>query len=84
MKTKKWQLQEAKNRFSQVVNQALSEGPQIVTRRGEEVVVILSSDEYAKLKKSEPSLVDFFRNSPLAGIALDLERDRSLPRELDL
>jgi len=81
MKTQTWQLQEAKNRFSQVVNKALSEGPQIVTRRGEEVVVILSSDEYAKLKQSQSSLLEFFRQSPLVGVALDLERDRSMPRE---
>ncbi|OGO20741.1 MAG: prevent-host-death protein [Chloroflexi bacterium RBG_16_48_8] len=84
MKNHTWQLQDAKNRFSEVVNRALDDGPQIVTRRGKEVVVVLSSDEYAELTKSQPSLVEFFRNSPLVGIELDLERDRSLPREIDL
>jgi len=84
MKNKVWQLQDAKNRFSEVVNKALEEGPQVVTRRGKEVVVVLSSDEYAELRKSQPSLVEFFRQSPLVGVELDLNRDRSLPRELDL
>jgi antitoxin Phd len=84
MKNKVWQLQDAKNRFSEVVNKALDEGPQIVTRRGKEVVVVLSSDEYAELKKSQPSLVEFFRQSPLVGVELDLERDQSLPRAFDL
>lgn len=79
-----WQLQEAKNRFSEVVNKALSEGPQTVTRHGEEVVVVLSKAEYNRLKKSQPSLVEFFRQSPLVGIQLDLERDQSLPRDVDL
>jgi antitoxin Phd len=84
MKKQSWQLQEAKNKFSEVVNKALEEGPQVITRRGEEVVVILSSDEYAELKKSQPTLLQFFRQSPLVGVELDLERDRSLPREFDL
>ena len=84
MKNNMWQLQEAKNRFSELVNKVLSEGPQVVTRRGEEVVVIVSNEEFKKLKKSQSSLLDFFRQSPLVGIELDLERDRSLPREIQL
>jgi prevent-host-death family protein len=79
-----WQLQEAKNRFSEVVNKALEEGPQTVTRHGEEIVVILSKAEYNRLLKSQTSLLDFFRQSPLVGIELDLERDQSLPRDIDL
>ena len=79
-----WQLQEAKNRFSEVVNKALEEGPQTVTRHGEEIVVILSKTEYNRLLKSQTSLLDFFRQSPLVGIELDLERDQSLPRDIDL
>ena len=79
-----WQLQDAKNRFSEVVNKALEEGPQTVTRHGEEIVVILSKAEYNRLLKSQTSLLDFFRQSPLVGIELDLERDQSLPRDIDL
>ena len=79
-----WQLQEAKNRFSEVVNKALEEGPQTVTRHGEEIVVILSKAEYNRLLKSQTSLLDFFRQSPLVGIELDLERDQSLPRDINL
>jgi prevent-host-death family protein len=79
-----WQLQEAKNRFSEVVNKALTEGPQTVTRHGEEIVVILSKAEYNQLKKSQLNLVEFFRQSPLVGIELDLERDTSLPRDINL
>jgi prevent-host-death family protein len=79
-----WQLQEAKNRFSELVNKVLDEGPQVVTRRGEEVVVIVSNEEYKKLLKSQSSLLEFFRQSPLVGAELDLERDRSFPRETQL
>jgi len=79
-----WQLQEAKNRFSELVNKVLDEGPQVVTRRGEEVVVVVSHEEYSKLLKSQSSLLEFFRQSPLVGAELDLERDRSFPRETQL
>ena len=78
---KKWQLQEARNRFSQVVNEALSDGPQVVTRRGEEVAVIISMEEYRWLKKSQPSLLEFFQRSPLVGVELDLERDQTFSRD---
>ena len=82
--TKKWQLQEAKNKFSQVVNEALVKGPQVVTRRGEDVVVIISKEEYGCLKKSQSNLSEFFRQSHLVGVELDLERDRTYPRDVEL
>jgi len=79
-----WQLQDAKNRFSELVNKALKEGPQIITRRSEEVVVILSKGEYEKLKQTQTGLLEFFRRSPLVGVELDLDRDRSYPRDTPL
>jgi len=56
---KRWKLCEAKNKFGELVDQALTQGPQVVTRRGEEVVVVLSKEAYRRLKKSQSSLVDF-------------------------
>jgi len=72
-----WQLQEAKNKFSEVVEEALSQGPQVVTRRGVEAVIILSYAEYRKLLSSQKKLSEFFRQSPLADTDIDLSRDRS-------
>jgi antitoxin Phd len=72
-----WQLQEAKNRFSEVVEEAISHGPQVVTRRGVEAVIVLSYDEYRKLLASQKKLSEFFRQSPLVGIDLALSRDKS-------
>lgn len=78
----RWQLQEAKNRFSEVVDEALAHGPQIVTRHGQEVAVILSYAEYKQMQKAQLPLGEFVRQSPLAGVEdLDLERDDSAPRE---
>nr|BFE80969.1 hypothetical protein GCM10020093_035700 [Planobispora longispora] len=45
-----WQVQEAKQRFSEVVRRAVSEGPQVVTRHGEEVAVVIDIAEYRRLK----------------------------------
>lgn len=79
----RWQLQDAKNRFSELVEKAINLGPQTVTKRGVEAVVVLSFDEYRKLTKPKSNLVDFFKNSPLHDIELDLERDKDLPREIE-
>jgi antitoxin Phd len=70
-----WQIQEAKNKLSEVVEEAIENGPQILTRRGVEVAVVLSFTEYLKLRKQQTPLSEFFRESPLG--ELDLERDRS-------
>lgn len=72
-----WQLQEAKNRFSEVVDEAVKRGPQIITRRGVETAVLLSAADYRNLVLSAPSITEFFRNSPLVGEDLDLSRDQS-------
>ncbi len=79
-----WQLQEAKNRLSEVVDSALRQGPQVITRRGAETAVVLSIEDYRKMRRPETDLVSFFQASPLAGVELDLERDRKAGREIDL
>ena len=81
---KSWPLQDAKNRFSEVVEKAQSEGPQLVTRRGKESAVVLSYNDFRKMTGGEAgSLVEFFRRSPLAGVDLDLERDPDTDREVN-
>ncbi|MHB8422361.1 MAG: type II toxin-antitoxin system Phd/YefM family antitoxin [Leptospirales bacterium] len=70
-----WQLQEAKNRFSDVVKKALSQGPQTITLRGEPAVVVLSVREFRKLTEPVESLSVFFRSSPHYGVDLEIERD---------
>ncbi|MCI5179390.1 MAG: type II toxin-antitoxin system Phd/YefM family antitoxin [Candidatus Electrothrix sp. AW3_4] len=76
-KQKHWQLQEAKNRFSRLVEQAQHNGPQIVTKHGRETVVIISADEYRKLIRPEKDIVRFFQESPLVGEELDLTRSKT-------
>jgi prevent-host-death family protein len=79
-----WQLQEAKGRLSQLVENALREGPQTITLRGMPAVVVVSFEEFQTLTRPSTSLREFFRRSPLCGADLDLERSQDLPREVQL
>ena len=82
--SKQWQLQQAKSQFSQLVDEAINNEPQIVTRHGNKAVVVMSYQEYCALLKPETDLIDFMRSSPLVGLDLDLERDKQYPRDVDL
>lgn len=77
-----WRLAEAKNRFSELVTRALTEGPQRVRRRHDEVVVI-SAETYAELVGERPSFKAFLMQ-PVGLDELDLTRDRSPMRETTL
>jgi antitoxin Phd len=76
-----WQLQEAKNKFSRVVANAVNDGPQIITKHGVEVAIVISYAEYQKMIASRGKLSTFFRDSPLVDIELDLGRDKSDARK---
>lgn len=78
-----WQLQEAKSRFSELVDLSLKEGPQLVTRRGHEAVVVLAAADYRRLSGAVPSLMDCLLQAP-RGDALDLERSPESIRDLAL
>lgn len=75
--SKIWQLQEAKNKFSEVVEEAIKHGPQVVTKRGIETVIVISYEEYQKLIMNQQKLSEFFQTSPLTDVAdeIDLTRD---------
>ena len=79
-----WQLQEAKNKFSNLVNKAHHDGPQFVTKHGKESVVIIAIEDYQKLNKPKSDFVSFLKKSPLSGIDIDLARDKSPSRDIEL
>jgi len=81
---KTWQLQEAKARLSEVIKQASKEGPQTITMRGEPTAVVISRDEYERIKHPRGSFVDFMRKSPLYGVDIDLKREQTVTREADI
>jgi prevent-host-death family protein len=82
-----WQVQTAKARFSEVFRRARTDGPQRITRQGKEGVVMISDEQYQRLmaKSHQPkSIVQFFRESPLADLDIDLERDQDTGRDIEL
>ena len=76
-----WQLQDAKAKFSELVQKALDEGPQTVTRHGKEAVVVLSVKDYARLRERKPSLKEVLMSGPEGD--LDLEREPDYGREIE-
>ena len=78
-----WQLQEAKSRFSELVDLTLKEGPQMVTRHGEEAVVILAAKDYRLLSGQTLRLMDCLLNAP-RGEPLVPDRSRETIRDLVL
>ena len=87
---KTWQLQEAKQRFSELVRRAEKDGPQVVTRHGEEVVVVVPVEEYRRLSEREggEEKMDFkeFLMSAPEGLELIIPKrpPNDFPREVDL
>jgi len=81
---RQWQLQDAKNRLSQVVERARSQGPQTITLRGKPAAVVVAFEEYLRLTQPPLSLVEFLQRSPLSGMELRVERSRDTGREVDL
>ncbi len=77
-----WQVQMAKQRFSELVERAVGEGPQVVTRHGREVVVVLAVDEYRRLK-GEPDFKRFLRSAPDFD-RLEIERAAETGRAVEL
>ena len=79
-----WSLQEAQDRLEDVVEQAVTSGPQTITVREELKAVVVSAEEYKRLTKPTTSLMEFFRNSPLRGSGIDLDRSTDTGRDIEL
>lgn len=78
-----WQLQEAKAKLTEFIRQAQIE-PQTISRHGKPEVVALSIELYRSLISANGNIVEFFQNSPLKGTSIELERDKSKDRDLEL
>jgi prevent-host-death family protein len=75
-----WQLQEAKAKFSELVQRTLDEGPQTVTRHGKDVVVVLSAEDYRKLAARRPTLLEVITSGPEG----DLELPPRVPQDREV
>lgn len=72
----KWSIQEAQKNFSELMDKALAEGPQMITRSGTEVAVVMSAEEFRKLTAPKQWLGDFLLDSPLRNSELVFEREK--------
>jgi prevent-host-death family protein len=79
-----WSVAAAKSKFSEVIDRALSEGPQTITRNGRRAVVVVSADEWERRTQRKGNLAEFFAQSPLRGSRIKIERVKDPPRKLDL
>jgi antitoxin Phd len=79
-----WQIQEAKAKFSQLIEDANIKGYQTITKQGEPIAVILSKKEFDKITQPKTSLLNFFKATPCQEIELNIQCSKDLPRELDL
>jgi prevent-host-death family protein len=78
----RWQVQDAKQRFSELIRTAHAEGPQVVTRHGEEIAVVIDIADYRHLKGDIAEFKDYLRSGP-AFDDLDLARTAEGPRNTD-
>ena len=78
-----WQVQTAKQRFSELVERAVTDGPQIVTKHGTPTVAVVEINEFRRLSGSPLDFKEFLMSAPDLSI-LDLERSQDTGRELEL
>ena len=83
-KHKSWQIQEAKAKFSQLINETVSSGYQTITRNGEPVAYIVSKKEFDRCLKPQKSLLEVFDQCPYPEVDIDVERSKESIREIDL
>jgi prevent-host-death family protein len=79
-----WKIKDARANFSELVDRALSDGPQVVTRNGKKAVVVISAAEWERRNRRRGDLVEFFASSPLREEELTIERVTDYPRDIEL
>lgn len=84
MESKRWTVAEAKAKFSEVIDEARTSGPQTITKNGRTAVVVVSAEEWERKARRTGNLAEFFAESPLRGSRLRAQRAKDRPRRIDL
>jgi prevent-host-death family protein len=79
-----WTVAEAKAKFSEIIERAMSEGPQTITRNGHEAAVIVGAEEWQRKTQRVGNLAEFLAQSPLRGSGLKIRRLKQPPRKINL
>jgi prevent-host-death family protein len=84
MGAQNWTVAEAKAKFSEIIERAMSEGPQTITRHGRTAAVVVGAEEWQRKTKRAGGLAEFFAGSPLRGSRLKVRRLKGQPRKIRL
>ena len=84
MATQNWTVAEAKAKFSEMIDRAVSEGPQTITRKGRTTAVVVGAEEWQRKTKRVGNLAEFFATSPLRGSRLTIRRSKEPARKIEL
>lgn len=79
-----WTVAQAKARFSEMVDRAMTDGPQTITRKGRTAVVVVGAEEWQRKTQRSGNLAEFFAASPLRGSGLRIRRSKDVPRKVRL
>jgi prevent-host-death family protein len=79
-----WTVAEAKAKFSEIIQRAMSEGPQTITRKGRAAAVVVGAEEWQRKTQRVGNLAEFFAASPLRGSGLKVHRLKKPPRKINL
>jgi prevent-host-death family protein len=80
----RWTIAEAKAKFSEIIERAQSEGPQIISKRGRTAAIVVAAEEWERKTKRAGNLAEFFAESPLRGSAMKVRRRKAQPRKINL
>jgi prevent-host-death family protein len=84
MSSQSWTVAEAKAKFSEIIERAMSDGPQTITRNGREAAVVVGVEEWQRKTKRVGNLAEFFAESPLRESGLKIRRLKGQPRKINL
>jgi prevent-host-death family protein len=79
-----WTVAEAKAKFSEVIDKACTNGPQLITKNGRRAAIVVSAEEWERKTHRPGNLAEFFAQSPLRGSNLEAPRLRDGPRKVKL
>lgn len=79
-----WTVAEAKAKFSEIIERAMTEGPQTITRKGRTAAIVVGAEEWQRKTKRTGNLAEFFAASPLRGSKLKIRRLKARPRKISL
>ena len=84
MSSQNWTVAEAKAKFSEIIERAMTQGPQTITRKGRTAAIVVGAEEWQRKTKRVGNLAEFLAGSPLRGSELKIQRRKFRPKKINL